>query len=348
MTVKELLSLCPWSEDHLLGLLQSLSEKNALEWLEEAVISSSDNPILQQLNSDERDPDLANLDREFRREVLLKTQNLDGRNPYEVLDVTKSATTHEIKTKYLSLSKKFHPDRFFRKKLGHYKEKLDVIFSKIQKSYECLKDPHQREVIDRMLSIQSSPKVKTKEQALKSVRALNPHHEKLAKAEKAYHDGMAQQRQQDFISAYNSFTLASQLNPERDLYRKAMEDIRPLLNRQKAQIKANEARGANEMRLPEEMFRAAEEALKLAPDLAEAQLFWAKGVIELKKDELYRMAKERLIRAKAALPKNPEPCYLLGHILLLLGERKSAKREFQETLKRDSFHSGAKRQIEEL
>lgn len=349
VSVKDLLPLCPWPEDKVIELLQSLSQKNAIDWTDgsEKAPEVQKNSFLQQLNDDEADPELRDLDRDFRREILLKLQTLDERNPYNVLDVVRTASAHEIKLQYLALSKKFHPDRFFRKKLGHYKEKLDLIFAKIQKSYEALKDPHQREILDRMQVVHAA-KPKSKEQAMRSVRSIDPQIERVGKAEKFYTDGMALQKAQDFMGAYNSFALAAQTNPKKDTYKKALEEIRPLMLRQKAELKLEDARSAYKLRLTEEMFAAADEALRYYPDLAEAQVLWAKGVLDLKKDDQYRTAKERLLRAKAALPKNAEASFQLGRVLVILGDRKQAKAAFEETLKRDPKHPGAKRQLEEL
>lgn len=349
ISVKDLLPICPWPEDRVLSLLESLSQKNALQWMDSKAEEKSDNPLLAQLSHDEKDPELKNLDRDFRRDILMKLQTLDQKTPYEILDLPRNATGSDIKKNYLELSKKFHPDRFFRKKLGHYKEKLDVIFAKIQKAYATLKDPHQREVVDRMQSAAAATKApRTKEQVMRSVRSLDPHMERLGKAEKYFQQGLESQKTQDYLTAYNSFALASQTNPNKENYKRSLEEVRPLMQRQKAQHKLTEAKRASEMRMTQEMMNAAAEALKLNPDLSEAQVLWAKGVIELHLPDDFRAAKERLLRAKAALPKNADASFLLGKLLWILGDTKAAKKELEETLKREPKHTGAKKLLEEI
>jgi len=170
----------------------------------------------------------------------------------------------------------------------------------------------------------------------------------MGKAERYYLQGIESQKAQDFLGAYNSFALAAQTNPDKEVYKKAFENIRPLMMKQKGSLKLTEAKRASELRMTEEMLAAAAEALKLDPTLTEAQIFWAKAVIELKIEEDFRNAKERLLRAKASLSKNPEPCFLLAKLLYLTNDKRSAKRELEEALKRDPRHPGAKKLLEEI
>ena len=46
-----------------------------------------------------------------------------------------------MKKAYFKLSKEFHPDRYFRKEIGPYGERLDRIFKKVLEAHEILSDP---------------------------------------------------------------------------------------------------------------------------------------------------------------------------------------------------------------
>ena len=69
---------------------------------------------------------------------------LEGRDAFELLEVTRDADKKEIKRAYFKLSKEFHPDRFFQKNIGPYKERLSKIFQSIKNAFELLSDDARR------------------------------------------------------------------------------------------------------------------------------------------------------------------------------------------------------------
>jgi curved DNA-binding protein CbpA len=72
------------------------------------------------------------------------------RNHYEILGVTRQATTEEIKKKYRELARKFHPDKVQDKDLGQ------KVFAQINKAYAVLSDPSQRATYDTSLTADSA------------------------------------------------------------------------------------------------------------------------------------------------------------------------------------------------
>jgi hypothetical protein len=70
--------------------------------------------------------------------------SLDERDAFALLEVERSADKKEIKRAYFRLSKEFHPDRFFNKSLGPYKERLSKIFQSIKAAFELLSDDARR------------------------------------------------------------------------------------------------------------------------------------------------------------------------------------------------------------
>ncbi len=74
---------------------------------------------------------------------------------YEILNVPRTATRAQIKKNYHLVSKEYHPDRYFRKQLGPYKDKLEFVFDQISKAYSTLIDDAARAEYDRQLIEQS-------------------------------------------------------------------------------------------------------------------------------------------------------------------------------------------------
>jgi tetratricopeptide (TPR) repeat protein len=80
---------------------------------------------------------------EIQRRILTFETRLSL--PYhELLDVKEDADAKDIKRAYFKLSREFHPDRFFRRRIGHYVERLERIFKKVLEGYEILSDPELR------------------------------------------------------------------------------------------------------------------------------------------------------------------------------------------------------------
>ncbi|HXU73072.1 MAG TPA: J domain-containing protein [Polyangia bacterium] len=70
--------------------------------------------------------------------------SLQTRDAFELLEITRHADKKEIKRAYFKLSKELHPDRFFGKSIGPYKERLSKIFQSIKAAYELLSDDARR------------------------------------------------------------------------------------------------------------------------------------------------------------------------------------------------------------
>ena len=72
--------------------------------------------------------------------------------PYhELLGVGAGVDAKAIKRAYFQLSKEYHPDRYYRREIGPYAEKLDRIFRKIVEAYELLMDPTTRAELERSM-----------------------------------------------------------------------------------------------------------------------------------------------------------------------------------------------------
>jgi DnaJ-like protein len=69
---------------------------------------------------------------------------LGSRDAFELLEITRTSDKKEIKRAYFKLSKELHPDRFFGKNIGPYRERLSKIFQSIKAAYELLSDDSRR------------------------------------------------------------------------------------------------------------------------------------------------------------------------------------------------------------
>jgi curved DNA-binding protein CbpA len=63
---------------------------------------------------------------------------------YSVLGVSPDADIQYIRKVYYELSRSWHPDQFYRREIGEYKQKLEDIFVGINRAYTILTDPRRR------------------------------------------------------------------------------------------------------------------------------------------------------------------------------------------------------------
>jgi hypothetical protein len=70
--------------------------------------------------------------------------SLASRDAFELLELPRTADKKEIKRAYFKMSTELHPDRFFGKNIGPYKERLSRIFQSIKAAYELLSDDARR------------------------------------------------------------------------------------------------------------------------------------------------------------------------------------------------------------
>ncbi len=63
---------------------------------------------------------------------------------YGLLGVSPDASEAHIRRSYYELSRAWHPDRFYRRNLGEYKEKLEKVFIVITRAYSVLSNAEER------------------------------------------------------------------------------------------------------------------------------------------------------------------------------------------------------------
>jgi DnaJ-domain-containing protein 1 len=75
-----------------------------------------------------------------------------GATHYEVLGVTRSAPTDEVKRAYYSHARRLHPDRFRRDADEETRQRIDAAFARIAQAYDVLRDTALRAAYDLKLA----------------------------------------------------------------------------------------------------------------------------------------------------------------------------------------------------
>jgi curved DNA-binding protein CbpA len=82
-------------------------------------------------------------------------KRLETLSHYELLDVGPDADARAVKHRYYEVVNVFHPDRYYGKQLGGYKQKLERVFSRLTEAHDVLTAANARAEYDRYLAAQA-------------------------------------------------------------------------------------------------------------------------------------------------------------------------------------------------
>jgi curved DNA-binding protein CbpA len=89
---------------------------------------------------------------DVKRRVLDLYYRLDQLSHYELLGADQRADKKTLKAAYFELVNLLHPDRYFTKKLGSFKPKLERLFTRVTEAHDTLTRAGSREDYDRYLA----------------------------------------------------------------------------------------------------------------------------------------------------------------------------------------------------
>lgn len=91
------------------------------------------------------------LDEATYANIVAFADKLATHDHYTLLGVERTVERKAVKRAYFALAAQFHPDRFFKKKLGHARAPLERVFHRITEAHDVLTDRVRREAYDRTL-----------------------------------------------------------------------------------------------------------------------------------------------------------------------------------------------------
>lgn len=91
------------------------------------------------------------LDVDRRRTILDTFYRLSELDHYQLLGVPRDADKKAIREAYFQLSKQFHPDTLYGKRLGSYKAKMEAVFKRLTDAYDVLGRKKKRAEYDEYL-----------------------------------------------------------------------------------------------------------------------------------------------------------------------------------------------------
>jgi curved DNA-binding protein CbpA len=159
------------------------------------------------------------IDVERRKWVLGLHVRLQSLTHYELLDVPRDADKKAIKRAYFNLAAKLHPDRYFGKKLGTYRARMEALFSRLTEAYDTLLSVEQRAAYDQTLGA-AVPSARPRPTPLDAQQkaALDALKQKLgdgkAKAQEHIRAGERAKAAGDFVAAAQAYRMALLFLPQ--------------------------------------------------------------------------------------------------------------------------------------
>jgi curved DNA-binding protein CbpA len=183
------------------------------------------------------DDEQVDLDEKRRKYILDAHAQLNRLNHYQLLGVARQADKKAIKAAYYRLAGLVHPDRYFGKKLGSYKPKMEAVFAAIASAYETLSSPDRRAAYDAQLErylaqappeeapvrAPVDPRLVAKRQA--ALDALKQHHAAgRAKASEYAAQGTRARAAGDVVGAAEAYKRALTFDPNNAAIQEAYEE----------------------------------------------------------------------------------------------------------------------------
>ena len=335
------------------GVLE-LAGRGALGCTDAATQAGQAPPPPEPAGTVDLDPSL-DIDLELQKELIALAS--DRERPYhEVLGVARDADAKTIKRAYFQKSKRYHPDRYFRKKLGPFEPLVELCFKRLLEAYELLSDPATRAEVQRTEASAAGPSLQRLSSAEASKRLrrrlgrlTGPQRaiaERKRKAKSFFESGMSAFREERWLEAAGSVRLAIAFDPHNEAYREAFAGVQRRAHEERAQQLIRQGEAALEMRDYREAFEHFQDAFHYRP--FDAELAYRAARLAWQASDDLRAAKELAAAAAELEPERADYRRLLGQIYAAAGLRANARRELEAALRLDPRDKEARRALRGL
>ena len=353
--------------EQLFSRLNRLSAQGAMEWKtgEPRAAAPAPKPEVD-LTPDER------------TQIISAEKLVSSYTYWELLGVGEDCDAARLKQSWFSVSRLYHPDRFFGRKLGGYEERLDFIFQRVKTAYETLQDPARRAEYRKMHGPPSQPEESVLTRSVDELRALGNQPNRVAENEKAYRlearrqeilsqrkkkknlqntednqafgkklyeEGLRQLRAGNSEAAAKTFQMAVTYDPSVDEYKTLRDEVSRQAEAERSRRLAARAEDELDMGFAATAARRFAEASDLMPTMGSyavraSQAFMAAGDVE--------MAAEYADRAVAGSPNRQEFRLAAAAAFQAAGQPDIAREHLMAVASLDAEDDRAKEMLREL
>jgi len=292
---------------------------------------------------------------------ILEFESRLGEGDRALLGVAANADAKEVKKAYFRLSKEFHPDRFFRREIGEFKQRLDRIFKRIADAYENLTNA------DETAEASAGPSSATRagsapgggraegdapgNDRLRLLKQRMPFKmdgsvpgERREQAEEIFKAVISAERMGRITEALSQVRLALTFDPRNRKYNDKLAELKSRFAESRADELMGDMTHLDRM-APSELTEVADLLTELVQaNPGRADLHWKAAEVALARDRLDDAAK--LVGVAVDLEPNVARNYVTrGIVHKKLGEIGHAKKEFARALELDPNDDRARKQM---
>lgn len=282
----------------------------------------------------------------LREEVVRKLHFSTSADYYDLLGVTRHATTAEIKAAYYHLAKKYHPDRYHQRDSGDLRNKLEALFASITHAYDTLSQPAQRAGYDEKIRKESGSLPQSLSKTPPSpVSSPEPAVSKLRTSDE-------ERAQTGDLKPTNAQPGSTESSPKTAPTHGEAAAAEPMPNTgggpqlqpaQRAELYYQQGRARFERKEYHAAVHLLREAIKV--DSSRAAYHYHLGIALIRNPRTRREAEQHLARAAELEPYNAQIRVKLGMLYKEAGLSKKAENYFREALQMDPDNKAAKREI---
>jgi curved DNA-binding protein CbpA len=374
-SVGELLAACGLPESKAIPLARALKEKGVLLTAAEGAkapnagaaagsTAAAKAPASRYAGFIFNPADLAEdveLPLDLRKEILFLHGHLGDFTHYDFLAVRPKTSTEDIRKAYFDLSRRFHPDRYYGKRLGSYQARLAQVFQRLHDAYDTLSNAERKRAYDAKTDIPLTAEEIAEIEATQNRqvedarraeerRARLKRHSRLGrnkgKAQGLVDEAQKAEARGDLKQAASLLQLAATFDPHNGSLasqRDAATESAKSLQLEELMSKVNAAEVMGNSELAEAHLRVAV-ALD-APD-PRAHLALARVILRRGRDpaEALNLAQKATDRAR----HSAEAFTVLGLAQAAAGDKKAAKAAFQRAVDLDPTADEAKEGLKNL
>lgn len=307
----------------------------------------------------------------LRTEIRELAQQLPDMTYHQVLDVPRDADAEAIREAFFQRSKRYHPDRYFNKRLGPYGDLLHEIYKRVVAAHEVLRDaklradyekaidagpaarePRRQVASRKLLRLPGAPRpAGSAGRSLRDRQGLRPPGGVLLELQsrlernrstgaRYFEDARAERERGDWVRAASLVRLALAFDPRSPEYHEALAEILPRANADQAEL----ARSKGQVLLSRGEKLPALEFLREAFELVPTDPALAHCIAEIYRDEVGDLGEAQHFARQAASLEERDPAYrkTLGLIMVAAGARAEARRELQRAWELDPLDKEVK------
>lgn len=267
---------------------------------------------------------------------ILEFESRLGDADHDILGVALGADAKEVKKAYFKLSKEFHPDRFFRRDIGDFKQRLDRVFKRVLDAYERMTNPPAQKAVsaDDADKAPESEKIQRLKQRMPFKVGEGVPEERKERAREIFTQVIHAERLGRLSEALSQVRMALTFDP----YDAEIKAKREELSQRYAETRSDEMLG-DLSRLNESTDGELEELAELLAELVrahpdDASVHWKAAEVALQRKKFDDAMKWVGVALELA-PDTAAPHVTRGRIHKAKGEMGHAKKEYARALEID-------------